>query len=118
MNVYVGSVPYSICQLTSLTALPINYGGSNPGIPCAPLCVSSVSLQYLPSTICVYPQDTGLCGLIAATSIQSISGYSQWSCTTGGATSTVPCLSPVWPGVTCSGMNVVSINIASIGLTG
>ena len=90
----------------------------NPGITCAPLCVSTVTTRNVPAAICVYPQDNGLCGLIAATNIHSVSGYSQWACTTGGYTATTPCLSPVWPRLTCSGMNVVSINLGSLGVTG
>ena len=57
-----------------------------------------------------------MCGIIAATNIQSISAYSQWSCTTAGVTTTSACLP--WSGVTCNAGNVVSISIPSIGLTG
>ena len=59
-----------------------------------------------------------MCDIIAATNIQSISGYSQWSCTTGGFTSTAPCTSPVWNGLVCTGNNVVSITLNNFGLTG
>ena len=116
--VMLGAIPNTICQLPSLTYLSLTNTNTNPGITCAPLCLSSVTTRYVPSTICVYPQDQGLCGLIAATNIQSISGYSQWSCTTGGYTSTSPCTSPMWPGVSCVGSNVVSMNIGSLGVTG
>ena len=107
-------------MLSGLVHFVISDSGSNPGITCAPLCVSSISSGNLnvPSAVCVYPQDTGLCGLIAATNIHSISGYSQWSCTAGGYTSTTPCLAPVWPGIICSGINVVNLNLTSIALTG
>ena len=115
---YIGAIPNTFCQLHSLSYLYITNNGLNSGITCAPLCVSSVANHVVRSTVCVYPQDIGLCGLIAATNIQSISGYSQWSCTTGGFTSTTPCLSPVWPGVTCSGTVVVGINFDLVGLTG
>ena len=59
-----------------------------------------------------------MCDIIAATNIQSISGYSQWSCTTGGVTTTTPCTSPVWNGLTCSGTTIISIYLGTIGLTG
>ena len=111
----VGSIPNAICVL-SITLLYITNSGTNPGITCAPLCVSSVNTHYVPSTICVYPQDQGLCGLIAATNIQA--KYGQWSCTTAGLTSSTPCKSPVWPGTVCVGSDVVSINVNSIGLIG
>ena len=76
-------------------------------------------IKTIPSSVCVYPQDNGLCGLVAATNIQSIAGYSQWSCSTSGYTSSTPCLSPVWPGITCTGSNVInSINIGGCGLSG
>ena len=115
---FIGAIPNTICQIISLTALYITYSGTNPGVTCAPLCLSSVTTHAVPSAICPSNQDIGLCGLIAATNIQSISGYSQWSCTTGGYTSTSPCTSPMWPGVSCVGSNVVSMNIGSLGVTG
>ena len=59
-----------------------------------------------------------LCDIIAATNIQVITGYSQWSCNTAGVTSTTPCNTPVWPGVSCTLSNVVAISVSSIGLTG
>ena len=59
-----------------------------------------------------------LCDVVAATNIHSQSGYSQWSCTTAGVTSTAPCTSPVWPGIICSGSNMVSISLKNIGLPG
>ena len=118
LTVHVGSIPISICLVTHLTNLQMIYNSSNPGIKCAPLCVSSVTSRTVPSTICVFPQDNGLCGLLAATNIHSISGYSQWSCATGGYTSTLSCLSPLWPGVTCNGVDVVGINLLSLGITG
>ena len=109
-------LPNSLCQL-SLNFLWITNSG-NHGITCSPVCVSSVYNRVVPSTICVYPQDVGLCGIIAATNIQSKSGYSQWSCTTRGYTTSTPCLSPKWSGVTCNGINVVGINLTSSGITG
>ena len=107
-----------MCAMLELTTVHVTAGGSNPGVTCAPLCVSSVTTHAVPSTVCVYPQDNGLCGLIAATNIQSISGYSQWSCATAGYTSSTPCLSPVWPGVSCSGITMVSLAVYSLGLSG
>ena len=113
-----GTIPNSVCLLTHLTELQLTSGNSNPGITCGPLCVSSVSSLSVPSSICVYPQDMGLCGFIAATNIQSLSGYSQWSCTTLGVTTTSPCVQPYWTGLNCSGINVVSIVLKNISLTG
>ena len=86
----------------------------NAGITCTPLCLSSVATRNLPTATCVYPQDSGLCGMIAASNIQSVSGYSQWSCASGGYTSTNPCSSPVWPGLGCSGGIVVSLSVFNL----
>ena len=58
-----------------------------------------------------------VCGLMAATNIHSITNFSAWSCTTAGAAATNPC-SPVWFGLGCSGGNIVSINIASLPISG
>ena len=115
-----GTIPNSVCFLSSVTDFEINDGGSNPAITCSAACLSSVPIagRAIPSTLCVYPQDAGLCAFIAATNIQSITAYSQWSCTTAGITSTNPCGSSVWQGVTCSGVNVLSIRMSGIGLIG
>ena len=59
-----------------------------------------------------------LCDIIAATNIQSISGYSQWSCTTAGVTSTAPCTSPLWNGIACTGNSIIVVSISNNGLTG
>ena len=118
--IFLGSVPNTFCQLSSLKDLYLTYSSTNPGITCAPLCVSSITSAnlYIPPSICVYPQDQGLCGMIAATNIQSISGYSRWSCSVIGYTSSTPCLSPVWPGISCIGIDVIAITISNLGLTG
>ena len=108
----------SICLLSKLQYLYVN---NNPGVLCSPMCLSSIpsgSNIDVSAAVCVFAQDNGLCGLIAATNIESISGYSQWSCSTAGYTTTTPCLSPVWPGLGCVGINVVSISVNNVGLTG
>ena len=107
-----------MCLLQSLTDFEVSNSGTNVAVTCSPLCVSSVNSRSDPSSVCVYPQDNGLCGLIAATNIQSFASYTQWSCTTAGYTTTTPCLSPVWPGLFCNGINVVSIDIVDLSLTG
>ena len=107
----IGSIPNSICLLSSLKYFYVTNSGSNSGLICAPYCLTSVTNRTVPSTVCVYPQDTGLCGLIAATNIQSLS--SQWSCTTGGYTTTFPCTPYyAWSGLSCSGVNVVSVSFS------
>ena len=106
--------------MSSLQYLDVINGGSNPSVSCAPACVSSVTTKSVPATVCPVPssQDIGLCGFIAATNIQSISGYSQWSCSVFGISSAAACTAPIWAGITCSGGNVVSIIAVSVGLTG
>ena len=115
---YIGAIPNNICLMGVLSMVVIANSSSNPGVTCAPICISSVSSRTVPSSVCVYAQDVGLCGLISATNIHSISGYSQWSCSTGGYTTSTPCLSPVWPGLSCAGINVVSVNLNALGVTG
>ena len=114
-NKLIGTVPFGLCYISSLTELHISDGGSNSGISCAPYCLSSVVTRLLPSTCAVSVQDTGLCGLIAATNIQSV--RAQWSCTTSGYTSTDPC-SPLWSGISCVGSVVVSIDTGNSGVAG
>ena len=112
----LGMIPYGICLVTNLQS----FNTGIDGVTCSPLCVSSISSTSVPSTVCLYPQDNALCGLIAATNIHLVSGYSQWSCTTAGFTSTNPCsqYSGVWLGLSCNGMNVVSINLYGLGISG
>ena len=115
-------VPSSICLLQHITKLQINTAGTDLGIQCVPACVSSISVISIPTTTCPSNQDIGLCGLISATNVYSISGYSQWNCTTLGKTLTNPCSSPVWNGIACgSGItnnSVISITLSSLGMTG
>ena len=63
--------------------------------------------------------DVGMCGLIAATNVESI--YSQWSCDGSGLTTTAPCdgSTALWSGVTCSAEAYpVTIYLEFIGLSG
>ena len=113
----LGSIPYSACGLPNIHTFDITASGSNPGITCAPLCVSSMAQNTVPSTTCIYNQDAGLCGFIAATNIHTISGKTMWVCVAPGVTATNPC-SPLWGGLVCSGNSVVSISISGIGLSG
>ena len=114
-NKLTGTVPFGLCYISGLINLHISDGGGNSGISCAPYCLSSVTTRVIPTTCAVSVQDTGLCGLIAATNIQSV--RTQWSCTTAGYTSSDPC-STLWSSVTCVGSVVVSIDVGSSGLTG
>ena len=110
-------IPQAICTLTKLRQV---YAGNNPGITCAPLCLSSIAnifYKSLPSATCPTNQDMGLCGLISATNVQSIGGYSMWSCTTLGVTASSPC-SPLWTGLGCSGNYVNSLSLGSLTLSG
>ncbi len=72
--------------------------------------------------VCPSFQDNVLCGLVASTNIQSISGYSMWSCNSNGGmpiTTTNPCLSgSIWVGITCTNNYVSSIAIYSLSLQG
>ena len=79
------------------------------------------NLTTVPTRLLTAPtaQDDGLCGLIAATNIASITNYDEWSCTTDGLTSTDPCAGgSEWTGVTCSTGYVSEIFPSSKGVTG
>ena len=119
----LGTVPVSLCDIVTLYDLYITYDGTNHLITCAPSCLTSVISRYLPSTLletCPSSQDDALCGLIAATNIESIASQSMWSCNTNGLTNTDPCSTPQWSGITCDGgmLIVTNINLASVGLAG
>ena len=75
-------------------------------------------LIYVISRITLLVKADPMCDIIAATNIQSISGYSQWSCTTAGVTSTAPCTSPLWNGIACTGNSIIVVSISNNGLTG
>ena len=63
--------------------------------------------------------DEGLCALIAACDVASKSGYDEWSCSTGGITSSPPCDSgSVWTGLICNNDIITHINLDSLGITG
>ena len=114
----IGTVPSTLCDITGLTLLHINAAG-NPLMTCAPLCLTTVTTRSLPSAVCPSAQDDGLCGLIAATNIASITNYDEWSCTTDGVTSTDPCTGgSEWTGVVCTTGYVSEININNKGVTG
>ena len=81
------------------------------------MCASIVTDKDLPSAICPTPQENAICSFIAATNIASISGYTMWSCTSDGITSTDPC-SPVWSGIGCNGSSIVRWDLSSVGLAG
>ena len=82
-------------------------------------CIFMIIILTFASNMVVCAQNGGICGLIAATNIQSYSGYSQWSCTTDGVYSSTPCNSPVWAGITCNNeSNIVAIDLINIGFSG
>ena len=114
----VGMIPSSVCGMPSLGDFEVTKTSTNPGITCAPVCLSSVAITDVPTTTCPTGQDYGLCGFIAATNIVNIVGHSVWTCTTLGTTSTNPC-SPVWGGLNCDGYgNVIGIVLGGINVVG
>ena len=86
---------------------------------CSPSCLSKFGISNVPAvSVCPSAQDVaGLCGFVAATNIQSISGYSSWSCSTAGYVNSNPC-SPLWPGITCVGNAVTGISLTGLSLSG
>ena len=115
-NIYghLGVIPSSVCSLTKLSLIQVNSGSSNPLLTCVPSCISTVATAQVPP-YCPTNQDIGLCGLIAATNIHSLSGHSLWNCTTLGTTVTNPCSPQLWLGIQCA--NSGSINNTVISIT-
>ena len=61
-------------------------------------------------------QDDGLCSLIAATNIESLTNYDEWSCDTDGLASTDPCNVTKWTGIACieGFINSISLNVTDM----
>ena len=114
--VILGSVPSQLCNDVLLNTLQFQ---TNP-LTCYASCLTSKSgLNAGSVPRCPTSQELGLCGFIAATNIQSKSGYSMWSCDVNGLPTSDPCgNSPTWLGLSCSGGAVTSISLNSIGLSG
>ena len=110
-------IPNSMCNIGGLSDFEATISSTNPGLTCAPLCMSSIPIKYIPATTCPSNQEIGMCGLIAATNIANIVGHSTWSCTTLGSTVSNPC-SPVWSGLSCNGSAIISIALGGIGVIG
>jgi len=86
------------------------------------LCISFLVVSFLSALAFAHgasasPADA-LCGFIAATNIEQISGYSQWSCNSSGYTNSDPCEQPLWAGVRCSDGQVDSLEISQSNLNG
>ena len=146
--ILIGSIPSAVCNILHLSALFISGSGSNPGVTCAPACLSSVVHLAVPVIACsnspsgqptVNPsrpsgQPTGrpsgqptirpsaeplLYHLCSIIAATNVeSMYSQWSCTPAGAPALPPCSSPIWPLLVCSGSDVVSLNFYDLYLSG
>ena len=78
--------------------------------------ISVLFLMFTSYVVAQTGQDNALCGFIAATNIQSIFGYSTWTCYVNGTTAFNPCNG--WSGVTCNGNSVDTINLDYVGLSG
>ena len=109
----IGSVPSSLCDIGTLTALFITDFASNPLLTRSPMCLTTVIERKIPPNY----QEAGICGFIAATNIANISNYDEWSCTSDGITSTDPC-SPAWTGIGCSAGFIVDLGFYQTGFTG
>ena len=106
-HTFIGPIPNSVCLQTRLNHLFVSIGDA--GVTCAPLCLSSIgfAVKSIPVAVCPSNQDYGLCGLVAATNIPTVSGYGLWNCTNLGFAIN-PCLPVTWPGLNCVGNNVTS----------
>ena len=80
----------------------------------SPICLTTISDRIIPPSF----QNDAICGIIAATNIESISSKTMWFCTSDGLASTDPCFYPVWSGVSCNGGSIVQLEFNNVGLTG
>lgn len=124
MNHCEGSLPSQLCSMTALTSLTIwnsDVASTNPFVTCTLSCLSS-KMGGMPRSLTECASTTtvlGLCGIVAATNITAISGYSMWQCTSSGAVATQPCGSTQWTGLLCNGAgDVVAISLRSLGIAG
>ena len=113
MTYTIGTVPSSLCDIGTLTFLHITDSASNPLLTRSPMCLTTITDRIIPPNY----QDVAICAFIAATNIESIGGFDEWSCTTSGVTNTNPC-SLLWSGTNCSASFVVYLDLNYIGLKG
>ena len=110
----LGTVPSELCDIGTLTFFQFN---NNAGITCYADCLSSVTTLQTSGIVCPPDQDIGICGIIAATDIASITNYDEWACDTSGFTTTDPCAGP-WTGVTCASGVVDKVDLNNKGISG
>ena len=115
---YIGSVPSTLCALTSLTYVSLTGGSTNHQLTCAPDCLTTATTSYLPAR-CPTAIDKALCGLTAATNIATLTGYDEWGCSTNGITISDPCGLYSWSAIDCQNDGTISdIYMNSLGITG
>jgi hypothetical protein len=117
---FVGSIPNSFCSITALTALNISAQAAG-ALKCYPLCLTTATVTSGGAAAsCPVNMEKGICGIVAATNIASLSNYSKWSCNNAGYISSAVCVSgsAQWPGVGCSGTDVVDLTLDALGLSG
>ena len=116
ISLYIGRIPYQLCDVTGLTSLQVQ---NNTLLTCYPECLTTMSdtdtnfgevLQGCPSL----QQDT-LCYFVAATNIGSI--HPEWACDSIGYTLTNPCGEYVnntyvnntrWNGLNCNEIGMIN----------
>ena len=110
----LGTVPSELCDIGTLATFVFQ---NNAGITCYADCLSFVTTLATSGTVCPSVQDIGICGIIAATDIASITNYDEWACTTSGFTLTDPCAGP-WTGITCTAGVVDYVYLHTKGISG
>ena len=117
----IGSLPAGLCALTNLVNL--NIDGEYGNINCYANCLTNITTggaiaNLIRNSVEVCPinsQETGLCDLVVATNIASVSPVDIWACSFGYP-NTPPC---TWYGVGCDvSLNVNSIYLPNRGLSG
>jgi hypothetical protein len=102
----------------SVQSSPYSFVG-NAELSCYPGCLAEwvqhnvVSVDAGVGECAVSGQDIALCGLVAATNIQSV--YPEWECTTSGFTVSDPCdPNNMWRGIdSCNGGQIEYLDISN-----
>lgn len=111
-----GTVSSSLCS-GSLTRLELEQNH----LACFSKCLLTIQTVKFDSDVitCRFPNDLGLCALIASTNVASFPSYSSWNCGADGVTTSDPCGNVTWPSLFCDGQGqVITVQLDSVGLTG
>ena len=118
-NSFLGAIPNALCDYPALNYSSISFQ-DNLFLTCYPDCLTNATLLNDGGLRrgCPGDQDTGLCGMVAATNIGQIFNMSMWECDSNNAAIIDPCGTPPWNGLICEGIDAKSLDWRELGVTG